>query len=173
MSFTKALQRNKPEGYEKYVEELMLYKAACKKYQQTGGRLRKKLCPEPIDRLALFEAREEYSLACKRFQKARLEYTDSTIRERLREKGISLGTHSLAEILGIVVPTTMADMIEQQRKDLIRDSISDEEFEAMKKTVESLQRKKVEVSEKEIPTAVEKSNPRKSPFSFVKKNEGL
>lgn len=132
MSFNKAIQRlAKPEGFEDYVQALVLYKEACSKHKRMLNRLNGKF--DAASRLARADSKEEFKQACKAYTNARLRYVNNVAKMKLAEKGIDVTAFSVAKSIGIDVPVSMKSMVEEYRRISVVKGMSDEEFDAIKK----------------------------------------
>ena len=132
MSFPKAVQHI-PE-YEQYLKALLVYKAECKRYKTIS--LRFKNATTPAERLVFLEARERYSKACKLYSAERFIYANALALARIKtqqpkEPGI-LTPLEEATILGIKVPTSLKDVIEEEKNRRIQESFDPEEFERLR-----------------------------------------
>jgi hypothetical protein len=133
MSFTKAAQKNKAEGFEEYIEELIIYKNTCKLFSKL--RKRSQYSENPLERLRYFEGKELYSKACKKYQKARARYEQSLAIQRLKERGVDLNAVKLAELVGVSIDSSLNGLIKESKEiaqtQEIAKSITQEEFDAI------------------------------------------
>lgn len=130
MAFPKAVQANRIPESEEYFKALVTYKLECKHYKRMCDRF--KTGTTPAERLAYFEAKERYSQASKNFSLARYTYANAMATAKLREKNPTLSPLEIAAAQQIHIPTSMKDLIADERARAAVAAMSDEQFENIK-----------------------------------------
>ncbi|MDR3392481.1 MAG: hypothetical protein P4L77_12190 [Sulfuriferula sp.] len=127
-SFRKAVQKMaKPDGYEEYLEALLIYKRACSIHRKTLLRLEG--LNDPASRLERADSSTMYKVTCKAYSAAQRKYAQLIARSKLKEKGIDTSVIEQAQAVGVEFPLSLKDMIEQERRNAIPQRMTQEEFD--------------------------------------------
>ena len=130
MAFLKAIQQTNTQEFVEYTTELIAYKKACSVYKRTENLL--KDAAAPLQRLQYLEAKETFKTACKRYHIARVKYGNVVALQKLRAVNPELDALTFAQLTGIKIPLSLAEMLKQERQDAIARSMTDEQFETIK-----------------------------------------
>jgi hypothetical protein len=127
MSFNKSLQRTLSElpEYREHVEMLLVYKQSCKEnvsFRKTYAHL--EISANPLDRAKFYDHKKKHSMICKRYHATEKRYKNAAALVGLKDRGINLENFQIAETMGVVIPTSMGEIMraekEEKRKEVIR-----------------------------------------------------
>jgi hypothetical protein len=145
MSFRKALQKNKPPGYDEYAMALVIYKQACSDYNKARRRW------EPLEKedrltnqqtLMWYRAQRTYKQACVEYKTARSLYEKQALIFNLEAQGLKPSEVDINKLLGIHIPTTFSAIIAEDKRQRIAASVSQEDIEMAKQVMEERQKRK-------------------------------
>ena len=113
MGFKKAV---KPEGYENYAMELVIYKQACsnfakmrlkfKRFEQSG-------LLTPAQELEWYRAQKKFKEQCIAYRDARAKYQEIIALSKLKNQGIELSALKVADIMGLKIVSSFKDIVEE------------------------------------------------------------
>ena len=131
MSLKNTIQKMaKPEGFEEYIQALILYKKGCSVHRRTMDRLRE--YNDPASRLAKADCSAMFKQVCKAYYAAQMKYAQAIARSKLKEKGIDISAIEVAKSVGVEFPLSMKEMLAEEKRKAIPAGMDDESFEAIR-----------------------------------------